>query len=399
MNICGIVCEYNPFHNGHLYQLNEAKRRGADGIVCVMSGNFVQRGDFAIMQKSARAEAAVLNGADVVIELPLPWAVASAERFAFGAVSILSSLGVVTHLSFGAESDDTSMLLQAAKTLTGDEFNSALLREYSGGISYAKARELALAGFDENLARLITTPNNILAVEYLKAILRLGSDISPIAVARRGAAHDEGSASDGIASASFIRDSIENDGDFSSFLPERSLDIYIREKKNGNAPVLIKSADRAIMSVLKRISAEEFAKYGDVSEGLEYRLFDAVSKSTSLDEAISLAKTKRYAHSRIRRIFLNAFLGVKASAVCEPVPYARILAFSDRGRDIIKSAKSLAKIPIITRPSSIKAESEKAYNLLALERRADDIYSLFMDAPLPQGSTFTRSPVYVKRPD
>lgn len=399
MNICGIVCEYNPFHNGHLYQLNEARRCGADGIVCVMSGNFVQRGDFAIMHKSARAEAAVLNGADVVIELPLPWAIASAERFSFGAVSILNSLGAVTHLSFGTESDDTSMLLQAAKILISDEFNSAVMSEYSGGISYASARELALARFDENLASLITTPNNILAVEYLKAILRLGSNISPIAITRKGAAHDEHSVSYGITSASFIRDNIENDGDFSPFLPESSLDIYIREKKNGNAPVLMKSADRAIMSSLKRFTAEEFAKYGDVSEGLEYRLCDAVAKSTSLEEAISLAKTKRYAHSRIRRIFLNAFLGVEATAVCEPVPYARVLAFSDRGRDIIKGAKKLTKIPIITRPSSIKSESEKAYNLLALERRVDDIYSLFMDAPLPQGSTFTRSPIYIKRSD
>ncbi len=395
MNICGIVCEYNPFHNGHLFHIQETRRRGADGIVCVMSGNFVQRGDFAIMQKHARAEAAVRSGADVVIELPLPWAVSSAEHFAYGAMSILHSLGVVTAISFGAENDDVPRLLSLAEILASGELDDLILSEYSSGIPYAKAREQALEKIDPNLSKLIKTPNNILAIEYLKALIRLKSSITPMAIPRTGAEHDGSEISNGIASASYIRELLSHGGDISQLMPPSASDIYIRETENGNAPVFIKSADTSILSVLKKFKPEDFAKYSDISEGLEFRLVDAISKSRSLSEATELTKTKRYAHSRIRRIFLNAFLGVESYHSEDEPPYARILAFNDTGRDIIKSAKKVSKIPVITRPSSIKFESKKAKDLLALERRADDIYSLFMKSPIQQGSTFTRSPVYV----
>lgn len=395
MNICGIVCEYNPFHNGHLFHIRETKRRGADGIVCVMSGNFVQRGDFAIMQKHARAEAAVRCGADVVIELPLPWAVSSAERFAYSAISILHSLGVVSSVSFGAENDDIPRLLSLAQMLAGGELDDLILSEYSSGIPYAKAREQALRKVDPELANLIKTPNNILAIEYLKALTRLKSNITPMAISRIGAEHDGSAVSDGIASASYIRELIRHGEDIAPLIPPASFDIYMRETENGNAPVFIESADASMLSVLKRFTPEDFTKFSDVSEGLEFRLVDAISKSRSLNEAAERAKTKRYAHSRIRRIFLNAFLGVESYHSEATPPYARILAFNDTGRDIIKRAKKTSQIPIITRPSSIKFESQKAKDLLALERRADDIYSLFMKSPIQQGNTFTRSPIYV----
>lgn len=394
MNICGIVCEYNPFHNGHLYQIEETKRRGADGIICVMSGNFVQRGDFAIMPKAARAASAVRSGADVVIELPVPWALSSAERFAAGAVSVLDALGVVSSISFGAECADEKKLLKIAKILTDESFDAKVMEEYSSGISYATARERALAKVDKSLSPLIAQANNILAVEYLKAILRLESGISPIAITRTGASHDSAQTSGDIASASYIRELISRGEDFSNFVPCSSAAIFREEAEKGAAPVFSATADRAIMSVLKRLAPEDFTKYGDVSEGLQFRLFDAVSKSHSVADAIEIAKTKRYAHARIRRIFFNAFLDVDSSLSLGKVPYARILAFRDRGREIIKKAKKVSQIPIITRPSSIKNEDEKSKNLFALERRADDIYSLFMNAPVPQGSTFTQSPIY-----
>ncbi len=396
MNICGIVCEYNPFHNGHLYQIEETKRRGADGIVCVMSGNFVQRGDFAIMPKSARALTAIASGADVVVELPVPWAIASAERFAFGAVSVLHSLGVVSGISFGAECGDTEKLFKAAKILSDKDFDSKIMSEYTDGISYAKARGRALSRIDKDLSPLIETANNILAIEYLKAILRLGSKISPIVIERKGAEHDSASFSENIASASFIRELIERGEDISQFIPASALKIYSEEAKKGCAPIFLSAADSAIMSALKRMTVSDFTKYGDVSEGLQFRLFDAVSKSRNTDEAIALVKTKRYAHARIRRIFLNAFLDVDSSLSLGQVPYARLLAFNDRGREIIKKAKKASEIPIITRPSSIKNEDGKLQSLLALERRADDIYSLFMKCPASQGSTFTQSPIYVQ---
>ena len=395
MNICGIVCEYNPFHNGHLYQINQAKRAGADAIVCVMSGNFVQRGDFAIMQKVARAEAAVRNGADVVIELPLPYALASAERFAFGAVSILEKLGIITSLSFGAECDSIQKLTKLSEILVSGEIDTEILNEYSTGISYAAARENAIRKKYHELSEILKTPNNILAIEYLKALYRLDSKITPIPIKRQGVQHDGDLPERNFASASFVRECILSSKDASVFLPPETLKIYKEEQKNGHAPLNICDASSAIISVLKRLSAEDFTKYSDVSEGLNYRLYDAVLKSSTLEEAVSTAKTKRYAHSRIRRIFLNAFLDIDASLADSPVPYARVLAFSENGRAILKSAKKTSDIPIITKPASIKFESKQANDLLALERRADDIYSLFMRKPTNQGATLTTSPIFV----
>ena len=395
MNICGIVCEYNPFHNGHLYQINEARKAGADAIVCVMSGNFVQRGDFAIMQKRARAEAAVKCGADVVIELPLPYAVSSAELFAFGAVSIFEKLGIVTSISFGAECDNLSELSNLSDILVSGELDAEILEEYSKGISYASARENAIKNKYPHLAELLREPNNILAIEYLKALSRLGSKITPIPVKRFAVQHDEVSPSGNFASASYIRERIHSKKEASAFLPDAVFKIYKEECRNGHAPMNINNASSAILSSLKRLSAEDFKKYSDVTEGLHNRLYDAVQKSSILEEAITNAKTKRYAHSRIRRIFLNAFLDIDASLAHSAVPYARVLAFSENGRMILKTAKKTSKIPIITKPAAIKFESKEAQDLLALERRADDIYSLFMDMPIDQGSTLMSSPVFI----
>jgi len=397
MNIYGIICEYNPFHNGHMYHIEQSKKLGADGIVCVMSGNYVQRGDFAIMRKHARAETAIKCGADLVIELPLPWSVSSAEHFAHGAVSILHSLGIISAISFGAECNNTELLCRTAKLLISDGFNLKIAEEYSNGISYASARERALEKASPELAGIVKTPNNILAIEYIKALYRLNSNISPVAVIRFGAIHDEKSVHENIASASFIRSLIENGKEISDFIPEASLNIYKKETKAQCAPVFLKNADSAILSVLKRMSASDFKKYADVSEGLEFRLCDAIASSKTLTEAIDYAKTKRYAHSRIRRILLNAFLDIDGNLCSQSVPYARILAFNDKGRDMIKLAKKRTEIPLITKPSSInKIESKSSSELLALERRADDIYSLFMDNTPPQGSTLTYSPSYVK---
>ncbi len=395
MNICGIVCEYNPFHNGHLHQINEARKAGADAIICVMSGNFVQRGDFAIMRKAARAKAAAMCGADVVIELPLPYALSSAERFAFGAVSILERLGIVISISFGAECDTLSDLSALAELLASGELDGEILDEYSKGISYAAARENVICRINPWFAEILRSPNNILAIEYLKALSRLRSKMSPIPVKRFAVQHDGDATYGNFASASYIRECLLADRDISGFIPAEVLEIYKEECTCGHAPQSIASASSAILSALKRLSADDFKKYSDVSEGLHNRLYDAVLASTSLEDAIMAAKTKRYAHSRIRRIFLNAFLDIDSSLADSPVPYARILSFTEKGRSILKTAKKTADIPLITKPAAIKFESKEAQDLLTLERRADDIYSLFMDTPTNQGSTLRTSPIFV----
>ena len=392
MNIFGIICEYNPFHNGHLYQIEQTKKSGADGIVCVMSGNFVQRAECAIMRKEARAEAAIKCGADLVIELPLPYSISSAERFARGGISILSSLGVVSGISFGAETDDVNKLAAIAKLLLDPSFDSEVVEEYKKGVSYPTARYTALKKHDPALSEVLKTPNNILAVEYIKALLSLNSKIAPLPILRHGAAHDTKNEEGAFASASHIRELFFTDKEFSHLLPKASHSKLADEKALGCAPLNRFDLDRAELTVLKRLTASDFLKYSDVSEGLEHRLYTAVSKSTTLDGAISLAKSKRYTHSRIRRILLNAFLDVDSSFAEENSPYARILAFNETGRKIVKAAKKTSDIPIITRPSSIKNESKKAQDFFALERRADDIYSLFMPSPQKQGSTLTSSP-------
>ncbi len=392
MRICGIVCEYNPFHNGHLHHITMTRRQGFDAVVCVMSGNFVQRAEFAIMPKSARAQAAVNSGADLVIELPLPFAIASAERFATGAVSILDSLGCVSHISFGAEAADITALSEAAEILSDSSIFEAIKAESTKGVSFAAARERAVAKISKQASALLTSPNNILAIEYIKALKALRSSVLPIAVPRLGAAHDGDTATDGFASASKIRELIKNGEDFSDFVPDEAFKIITRELEDGHSPVFPESIDRAILASLKKLSPEDFCRYGDVSEGLEFRLYDAVQSSSSLSEATERAKTKRYAHSRIRRAFLNAFLDIPNSLAKEAPPYARVLAMTDTGREIIKLCKKTSKIPIITKSASIKNESEKAKSLLALESRSDDIYSLFMKNPLRQGFTYTNTP-------
>ena len=395
MNVCGIVCEYNPFHNGHLYQLKKAKAAGADAVICIMSGNFVQRGDFAVMQKSARAKAAVMCGADVVIELPLPYALSSAETFAYGAVSILEKLKAVSHISFGAECENTDALLAVAKLLSSSTLDTEITEEYKKGISYASARENAVRKINPELSDILQKPNNILAVEYLKALLRTNSKILPIAVKRCGAEHDSDLSENGFASASHIRELILAEKDIRDLLPKESFEVFKEECLCGHAPISATSASSAVLASLKRLTAEDFKKYRDVTEGLENRLFEAVSESTTLSDAITRAKTKRYAHSRIRRIFLNAFLDIDATLASKEVPYARVLAFSERGREVLKVAKKVSEIPIITKPASIKFESKEAIDLLALEKRADDIYSLFMEIPEEQGSTLRKSPDFI----
>ncbi len=395
MNICGIVCEYNPFHNGHLLHIEQTKKALNCKIMCIMSGCFVQRGDFAILHKRARAEAAIKCGADLVIELPAPWSIASAEKFAYGAISLLNSLGGVTHLSFGAESNDICLLQKCAELLCSNEFDEKLISYYSEGISYATARSRAIADFDEKAASALASPNNLLGIEYLKALIKLNSPIQPFIVTRTGASHDSDEITNGVASASLIRSKIGLNQSISELLPEKSLEIFSRETLAGHTLIDSTEIGRAVLSSLKSYSVEDFAKYGDISEGLEHRLYDAVSSATSLSEAIDKAKTKRYAHSRIRRCFLNAYLGIETSTSNDEIPYARVLAFNNDGRNILKALKKTSEIDIITKPSSVKQKSEKALALLTLERKVDDIYSLFMKKPIEQGSTFKESPIFV----
>lgn len=398
MEICGIICEYNPLHTGHAYHMQAARSAGADRVVCVMSGNFVQRADFALLRKHARAESAVLAGADLVLELPLPWALASAEGFARGGIGVLNSLGCVTHLCFGSETADIPLLMRTAELLDSPAFSQALQPYLGAGYSFPRARAAAARQLAPALASCLSQPNDILSIEYLKEIRRSGAQLIPYAVKRAGAAYHDLSLDDDHASASAIRAHLANHAlsDVRPYLPEPSYQILLREAEAGNAPVFARSAATSILSCLKRMCAEDFASLPDISEGLEVRLEEAVRQASDLESAVMLAKTKRYTHSRIRRAFLSAFLGIRLGDSSGVPPYLRVLAFNDTGRSILAAAKKSACLPILTKPADAKALSPSARRIFELEARSVDLYALFEPVPKPGGGDWRANPIYVK---
>ncbi|MBR5480020.1 MAG: nucleotidyltransferase family protein [Clostridia bacterium] len=374
MKIAGIICEYNPFHNGHAYHIAETKKI-YDGVVCVMSGDFVQRGEASLVSKHLRAAAAVLSGADLVVELPTPYSCASAERFAKGGIEILSALGVVNTLSFGAEDTDIALLQKIATILNDTSVYDNISKRLKSGVSFATAREEAIREFLPEGADIIAKPNNLLAVEYLRF---LPDDMNALAIKRQGVDHDETLPCGGFASASFIREQILNGIDVSPFIPAASYEVI-----KDSSPVLLD--DKIVLSYLKRLSMEDFKNTPDVTEGLESRIFNAVKESDTLEDLYASVKTKRYAHSRVRRIVLNAYLGITKDDLLTAPAYVRVLAMNDTGKKILKSARKKATLPIITKPTQGKG-------IPAFEKSVfhADLYALFSKDK--QISEWKRSP-------
>lgn len=393
MRICGIVCEYNPFHNGHAYHIAETRARGVDGIVCVMSGDFVQRGEPALLSKHDRAEMALLGGADLVLELPSAYALSSSERFASGAVSILSALGVVDSISFGCEAKSLDKLKYASKLLKRDDFYDDVKERMKSGISFATARDSALKEISPECAEILRAPNNLLAVEYLRA---LPDSMDAITIERFGVEHDSSCVSHNFASASAIREMIL-DGNLSAakqFMPDSSYEIIKRAISDGAAPVSFSGNDRALLSYLKRLSPSDWRNIPDVNEGLDARLYRAVSDAANYSEIADNVKTKRYAHSRIRRILLSAFLDIKRSDTVKPPCFTRVLACNDRGRKILSLARKNTRIPIITKPASAKELPISAE--FEAEVLRSSLYSLLMPELKPRPSDWKRTPIIKK---
>ena len=398
MRTAGIISEYNPFHRGHAWQIGELRRRlGAEtAVVCAMSGSFVQRGDFAVMRTHARAEAAVRGGADLVLELPLPWAISSAEGFARGGVSILAATGVVDTLAFGSECGNAAKLQRAAKALLRADFPDALREELAKGLSFAAARESAARALIGEDAAVLREPNDILGVEYCKALLQSGSTIAPLAILRKVVGHNGGAAK-GFASASHIRELLTNGEDASAYLTAESAAIYARECAAGRAPVTMQNAERAVLSRLRAMCEEDFARYDSGNEGLYRRFYDAARTAASVDELLSAVKTKRYAYARLRRMLLAAYLDVTAADVPPEVPYLRVLACNERGRKLLKTIKKTGSAPVLTKSADVRALSEEAQKLFALTARAADQYVLaYPELRAARGSSaWTEGPVIV----
>ena len=385
MLTAGIISEYNPFHLGHAALITRTRLAGATHIAAVMSGNFVQRGEPAVLSKWARTRQALENGIDLVIELPLPWALAGAEKFAFGGVALLNALGV-DWLSFGSECGNIDGLRKAANALLSPSLRDSMQIELKNGITFAKARQKAVSSlFDEETAKLLAEPNNILGIEYLKALDKLNSKITPFTIRRVGADHDTQSTKLGIASASHIRNVIQNDGNFAALMPESSAKILSNEIAAGNAPAGFAMIERAVLAKLRTMEHQEFGKLPDISEGLENRVYAAVRKAGTLEEVYNQTKSKRYTHARIRRIILSAFLGLDASLTDGVPPYLRVLGLNRRGVEILHFSKSNTKVPIITNSSDILSLDNTAKSMVELECRATDLYALCMPNAAPCG--------------
>ena len=370
MKITGIICEYNPLHLGHKKQIDHIRAAvGADsGIVCLMSGNFVQRGQPAILDKMHRAKAAILCGADLVLELPVIYALSSAEGFAAGGVRILS--GFCDSLCFGAETAGDTLLLSTARALIDEHFPDALRKYLDAGLSFPAAREAALGslGYD---ASILKTPNNILAVEYCKAILNQNSSMRPMPILRQGSYHDSLPDPEN-PSATAVR-ALMADSGWESYVPQEAVSCF----KDAQLHTLT-AGERAILMRLRTMTDSEFEILPYGSEGLWRKFMHAARKETTVEDILTAVKSKRYTRSRLDRMLMCAYLGITAQDLVTPAPYARVLAFNDRGREILKLARNNGRFP------NIGEAQTDAYQLL--EDRCGDLYGLFaVGTPEPPG--------------
>ena len=392
MTVAVIASEYNPFHNGHAHHIAETRAAGATHIVAVMSGNFTQRGTPAAMEKRVRAKAALMGGADVVLELPLPYAMATAQRFALGAVSIAENMGCADVLSFGSESGYLSILQAAANSVDNPAVLARQAELLSTGITFAKARQMAVSElFGDEIADMLGSPNDLLAVEYIRQLKTIGSNITPFAVVRSGAKHDEQVASGDIASASFIRALMRSGGAAAvkGLVPDLCEQVIIQAAEQGLTPFEEKKLETAMLAVLRRITADELFAAPDISEGIENRIYSAIRQACSLEEVYALSKSKRYTAARIRRIIMSAFLGLPDSLGAEPPPYIRVLGFNAKGREVLAAMRKTARVPVSDSLAYLRRIDDRCASMADMEARSTDLYMLGLPKQRPCGYDFT----------
>ena len=377
MKICAIICEYNPFHNGHYYQLTEAKRRsGADAVLCIMSGNFVQRGEASIMDKFTRARHAVLAGADIVIELPTPFATSNAEIFAKGAIHFLTAIPTVQYLCFGAENADSEALLDAAKLLNEEpkEISKQIKFLMGNGMSYARARQQAWSGCISE--SLLSSPNNILGLEYTKALLAKRSSIQILPIQRAGGGYNEQSLNNDFSSATAIRTALNSGNNIQKHVPS-----FVFEDLNKSKNIQLDTLEKyALLST----PTEQIACTLDCSEGLENALKKAAETNGSLIEKLTSA---RYTASRIRRIALQSLLKIDERLIRECLQtdlYLRVLAVNKNKIDVL-AALSESSFPVLARAYDDKKLQSTAKQCYEKDLFAEKIYGILNEqADIPK---------------
>lgn len=395
MKILGLITEYNPFHNGHKYHLEEAKKvSGATHTIAVMSGNFLQRGEPAITDKWHRAEMAVKEGVDLVLELPFVYACNTAELFAYGAVSMLHHLKAVDSLCFGSEDGSLENLIKISKTLLKEpaSYRTMLKFYLAEGLPYPLARSKALIQYfdDDNLAYLLQSPNNILGIEYVKALLKLDSTIRPLTIKRIKADYHSTEIEGNICSATAIREHLyKSQRDVDSLfkvIPSASLETLMSSFDLGYGPIFNSDFSQLILYYLRTASLDALASILDVNEGLENRLKEMSMKAISHTELLNAAKTKRYTLTRLQRIFIHGLVGLNKCHLSSfnesgGAQYARVLAFSKNGSSLLKHLKKHSAIPILTNINRESLSSEAAKQMLSFDIQATNIYSLAYGNP------------------
>lgn len=405
MNLTGIITEYNPFHKGHLYHLKKTlETTNCDGTICIMSGNFVQRGEPALINKWYRTEMALKNGVDLVLELPLIYATASAEFFAFGSVSLLNNLGVVNNLCFGSEAGDLLTLKRIASILNEEPLQySSLLSVYlDKGLSYANARTKAIEEYIssyrnplnnmKNLSEILSSSNNILAIEYLKALLKLKSNIEPFTIKRIGSSYNSKELMD-LSSATSIRNHIytqNNLEELEAFLPDTSFDIL----KNFNEDDFVFSDYMVPYLKYKAITIpKNLELIPEAQEGLHNKIIRSILNYKSLEEILLNSKSKRYALTRLKRILCAYFIGLENFPITKMrtqlCPYARVLGFNSTGKEILKEMKKKCSVPIITKIP----QNQDIF--LKLDIQGTNMYSLISNST-NYNEDYYRKPIIIK---
>lgn len=388
MKICAVTAEYNPLHTGHKYQLDLLKP-DFDAVVVIMSGNFTQRGDVAIINKWERAKTAILSGADLVIELPTVFAMNTAERFAFGAISIMNDLNCINSVSFGSECGDIDKLFSAAKLLAEEPANikEKISQYVSDGDAFAVARTKAFSGLiDESL---LSMPNNILALEYMRQLILTGSTIKPVTHQRLGSGYNSTTIFGSFSSASALRYSYDNFKDIKPYMPPDCFDIY----KNADK-YLLDMLNNAAVYFIRTGGPECLKNHLECTEGIENRIYRAAKSASSFTDIENAASSKRTTRAKIRRIILGSMLGIDKSLSSKKPEYARVLAASSTGLDILAGMKDTSHIKTITKAAAYKEKDI----MFEKDILAGDIFALANTNPKKRsaGEDYITSPFILK---
>ena len=404
-SVVGIIGEYNPFHNGHKFHLEESKKIvHADYSVAIISGNFVQRGNVSIIDKWTKAEMALNNGIDLVVELPTIYSVSSAENFAYGAIKTLNSLNIIDYVSFGSESGDLDTLNLFADIFTKQpsEYVSLLNHELQKGISFPKARENAALMYLNDIRKysnVLSSSNNILGIEYLKALKKTKSHIKPLTIKRQNVEYKDIGIKNNFASATSIREMLINNklSKLPYVMPKETYKIFYNNFQKGHIIKNLSNFEKEIIFSLRKMTLNEIADLPDVSEGLEHNIKKAANSCNTLDEFMNIIKTKRYTNTRIQRILLYALLGITKKDMKDSlknIPYIRVLGFNDKGKELLSIISNNNKnVDIVTSVKKYIDSSPSKYSkrMLDIDINATNIYTLGYEKDSWSNLDFTHS--------